>query len=108
MYGSATLAMVVSSACIMVANITHKVMIARCWPPSALAMAQSPTERLRLSTRPASERLWPVSTSTFALMPDRRGGASAGNFNLEPYGHALHHLDPIPGRILRRQHGELS
>ena len=123
--GSATLAIVVSSTCMIVASMIETVIspllatagtagaaaaeaaaLIRAgaatagWPPSPSAAS------VRATTfgRP---RAWPVSTSTLALMPVRSGGRSWPSVELHPERHALHHLDPVAAGVLRRQQREL-
>ncbi len=54
-----------------------------------------------------SERVRPVSIETFALMPARRPLGVLVGVEAEAQRHALHHLDPIAARVLRRQDREL-
>ena len=64
------------------------------------ATALEPKRRASLPRRP-------VSISTKALMPARRRRRSWPGRELDAHRHALHDLDPVAGRVLRRQDGEL-
>ena len=125
MLGSATLAMVVSSTCIIVASMIETVispllatagrapaaagaaaLISR--PPEPPAAPPSPTAAsTSCPARFGRPRAWPVSTSTLALMPGAQRRHRLPVVEPHPERHPLHHLDPVAAGVLRRQEREL-
>src|SRR5690606_856442 len=108
--GSATLAIVVSSACMMVASITDTVTIARFGRPSAAAAA-------RAAAIIASPPAGPGPAEQAAAVPrvdlDPGGqaraqlGQAGGIVEPDAHRHALGDLHPVAGRVLRRDQREL-
>src|SRR4029079_16534230 len=105
MYGSATLATVVSSACMMVAVIAQTVSRLRRAPadiPPARRIIS--VGRLFSVGQPAEPGFalagvdLDVSAHSGAQASQRRVGVE-----LDPQRHALHHLDPVAAGVLRRQ-----
>src|SRR4051812_10949243 len=109
MYGSATLATVVSSACMMVAVIAHTVSRLRRMPADIPAARRIILLRRLLGVgRTAEPRLafagvdLDVGAHAGAQAAQRRIGVE-----LHPQRHALHHLDPVAAGVLWRQDREL-
>src|SRR5437773_12104120 len=119
MYGSATLAMVVSSACMMVAVMAQIVTMFRRSPGTMLdgaAVAVIATSvlvviRIRRCRREAEQ----AGKRAAMIGVDRRVDAHAGfqladefvvAVEINPHRHALHHLDEIASGVLRRQDRE--
>ena len=67
-----------------------------------LALVDQPLHHARQTA------LRPVSTVTVTVMPARSCGCPARLLDLDAHRNALHHLHPVAGRVLRRQHGELG
>src|SRR5262245_20704850 len=121
MDGSATLAMVPSSACMMVAIITTMVISRRRrrTAGSTIATIGSGLGGGRRARRREAERLGEVReqaadrAAVAGIDLDRRAHADAQRRialaagHGDAHGDALHDLDPVAGGILRRQHGEL-
>src|SRR5579863_1328270 len=110
MRGSATLAMVLSSACMIEASITEPVMSPRCCtPPVAAAFTNSVSRGFC--------RRGIVGTKHMPAMPGidlyRRAQPAVqrvrgiGAVELDAHRQALHHLYPVAGRVFRRQHRKL-
>src|SRR3954469_12682750 len=104
MLGSATLAMVPSSACMIVAIMTTTVSQRRrrSWwasirPPLEADALENVAERAAVAGVDLNRRAHADTQRRRAL------GALHGSAQRD----ALHHLDPVAGRVLRRQHGEL-
>src|SRR3984957_9553136 len=103
MYGSDTLAIVESSDCMTLAVMMQAVSRPRCGT---------------LSVAPLIGRL---SGDQVGEMPDMAGvdiddhahpraqfGVAGPAVDAHPQRDALHHLHPVSGRVLRRQHGEFG
>src|SRR5258706_13630867 len=106
MYGSAIFAIVVSSACMMVARITQTVIAARWAARSGAIMTYSGRERTvrsGLGAGRAGARYRHRPRRSF-----RRATAAALVARVEANAHrdALHDLHPVAARVLRRQQRE--
>src|SRR5262245_66428092 len=107
--------MVMSSACMMVAIITHTVISQRCsvgvkpWWPRAIMLA-SFVGPFGYGT--GAEQGGNSSDATGVDLDHRaHSGAQPAHVlarrEFDAHGHALHDLDPISGGVLRRQAGAL-
>src|SRR6266446_5545230 len=105
MCGSATLAMVVSSACMMVASMTESVMNVR-WRLSVLAAAAKfmPLFSDRESQKAAA---MPCVDLHFGAELRAQAWEAGGRLEPDPHGHALSDLHPVAGGVLRGDDGEL-
>ena len=110
MCGSATLAIVVSSTCMIVASMIETVIRPRCLTstkpparPRRSSSALSGGRRRRRRVEPGGGDRLLVSTRHGALMPVRSGMSVTGVSKLDAHRHALHDLDPVAGGVLRRQ-----
>src|SRR5262245_22241356 len=109
--------MVVSSACMMVASITQTVMMPR-WGTALLILLSSHASRcpmrllFRRDRRRAEERPQAAAMAGIDRDVDAHAGGQPGSACLvldgELHRHALHHLHPVAGGVLRRQDREFG
>src|SRR3954469_13166154 len=115
MEGSATLAMVVSSACMMVAVMAQIVTMFRRRPGTIRAGLDSAIGSVLVLT---GGRRQAEQAGERALVAGVDGGIDAhaglqlphifvGLVEIDPDRHTLHHLDEVAGGVLRRQDREL-
>src|ERR1700730_2463313 len=100
--------MVVSSACIKVASITVAVIIPRLMtalPAAVLAMSGS-DDRGDVAPQFAQRASMAVIDRDFDAHAGAQREAFRDFFEGKPHWDALHHLDPVAGRVLRRQQRE--
>jgi hypothetical protein len=107
MCGSATLAIVVSNACMMVVNMTDMVTKPRCEPSEfAAGMAAA---IMVVSSEREPEHATAMTGIDFHDSTETRAQLrhSVRDRELNPYRHPLHDLDPVAGGILSRDDREL-
>src|SRR6187200_859126 len=117
MYGSATLAMVVSSACMIVAVMAQIVTMFRRRPGTAADGAPGVVMALIVVLVRHRRRHAEQGRQRAAVVGVDRGVDAHAGFELadvlvvlveiDPYRNALHHLDEIARCVLRRQDREL-
>src|SRR5436190_17572479 len=94
----------------MVANITHTVMVARCWVASAMPV--DPPGLAACPREGADERAKAAPVPGVDLDSHAHAGSQARSvarlFDRELHRHALDNLDPVARCVLRRQHRKFS